>query len=155
MTIGAGIAVFPTGSAASPERAAQAAAGIAHSDWSAENRTTSLDGRPRAAERKRSIAAARSNSVSPAISAVLKPDGRATSGPTRITWASWGRRSDPCGPSRSSTSSVTPGSSSPSESRIGAPIGGPVSTDAEIPVIQSSCSTSATAVGRSESPVAG
>ena len=65
LAIGAGIAALPTGSAASPERAAQAAAGIAHSGWSAEYRTTSADGAARAAETKRSIAAARSNGVSP------------------------------------------------------------------------------------------
>ena len=100
------------------------------------------------------MAAARSKVLSPGIKAGLKPSGRATSGPMRITWASF-ERSDPFGSRRSRVSSVTAGSSSPSERRIGAPIGGPVSTEAAIPETQSSWSTSTTAVGRSESPVAG
>ena len=72
----------------------------------------------------------------------------------RITWASF-ERSEPFGFRWSSASLVTAGRSPPSESRIGAPIGGPTSTDAAIAPCQSSWSTSTTAVGRSLSPVAG
>ena len=97
----------------------------------------SFEGSPRAAEKKRSIAAARSNGVLPSTTAVRKPSGRGTSGPSRITWAS-SERSEPLGSSRSSVSSVTDGRSSPSDRRIGAPIGGPASTDAATPVTQSS-----------------
>ena len=100
------------------------------------------------------MAAAVSNGVSPSIRAVLKPSGRAVSAPMRITCASL-ERSEPFGFSRLSTSSVTGGSSFPSVSRIGAPIGRPDSTEAAIPEAQSSWSTSTTAVGRSASPVAG
>ena len=114
----------------------------------------SFDGSPRAAEKKRSMAAARANGFRPFTTAGLKPSGRATSGPMRMTCASL-ERSEPLGCSRSSVSSVTAGSSSPSESSIGAPIGGPASTDAAMPETQSSWSTSTTAVGRSVSPVAG
>jgi hypothetical protein len=46
-------------STASPERAAHAAAGIANSACSPDTTTTFFDGSPRAAEKKRSIAAAR------------------------------------------------------------------------------------------------
>ena len=98
------------------------------------------------------IAAARSNGVSPSTTAV-QPSGRGTSRPRRITCAS-SERSEPFGSSRSSVSSVAVGSSELSESRIGAPRG-PVSTDAAMPVIRSSWSTSTMAVGRSASPVAG
>src|ERR687896_915963 len=72
----------------------------------------------------------------------------------RITWAS-SDRSEPRGSSRSRVSSVTGGSWLPSESRSGAPIGGPARTEAAMAVCQSSWSTSPTAVGRSEVPVAG
>jgi hypothetical protein len=72
----------------------------------------------------------------------------------RITCASF-ERSEPFGFSRFSTSSVTGGSWLPSVSRIGAPIGRPLNTEAAMPVTQSSWSTSTTAVGRSLSPVAG
>ena len=93
-------------------------------------RPRSADGLPLAEEEKRSIAAA-------ALVRVLALDqrglearrARAGSSPIRITWASF-ERSEPFGLSRSSVSSVTGGSSSPSVSRIGAPIGLPLSTDA-------------------------
>ena len=52
-------------------------------------------------------------------------------------------------------SDVTAGSSPPSDSSSGAPIGGPASTAAAIALCQSFESTSTTAVGRSAPPVAG
>ena len=97
----------------------------------------SLDGLPCAAEKKRSMEAARAYGSLPSTTAVLKPSGRATSGPIRITWAS-SERSEPFGSSRSRVSPVTAGSSSPSVSRSGAAIGGPASTEAAMPVTQSS-----------------
>ena len=72
----------------------------------------------------------------------------------RMTCASF-ERSDPRGFSRSSVSAVAGGTELPSASRRGAPIGGPASTDAATADCQSLRSTSTTAVGRSDSFVAG
>ncbi len=72
----------------------------------------------------------------------------------RITWASFDR-SDPRGFSRSSVSAVAAGTELPSARRMGAPIGGPDSTAAATADFQSPSSTSTTAVGRSDSLVAG
>ena len=60
LRVGAGIESRRVISTESPLRAAQAAAGIAQSARSPETTITSLEGRPFAAETKRSIAAARS-----------------------------------------------------------------------------------------------
>jgi hypothetical protein len=68
---GAGTDSPRIGSTAFPERAAQAAAGIANSGLSPDTTTTFFDGSPRAAEKKRSIAAARSYGSSPSITASL------------------------------------------------------------------------------------
>ena len=152
--VGAGIELRSTSSTESPELAAQAAAGIAYSACSPETTTTFAEGSPLAEEAKRSIAAARSYGSSPSIRAVLKPLGRAGFVPIRITCASLAR-SEPFGSRRSSASSVIGGSSPPSVSRIGAPIGLAVRTAAVTAPCQSSLSTSTTAVGREVSLVAG
>ena len=129
LAVAAGMESRLVSSTESPERAAQAAAGMANSGFSPDATTTLALGFPRAAEKKRSIAAARSYSSSPSSTAVLKPSGRAGLSPIRITWASLDR-SEPVGLRRLSVSSVTAGSSSPSEIRIGAPIGRAASTEA-------------------------
>ena len=60
LRVAAGTEPLRVSSTESPERAAQAAAGIANSACSPEATTTFLDGLPLAAEKKRSMAAARS-----------------------------------------------------------------------------------------------
>src|SRR3954471_16216111 len=143
-----------TGRTESPERAPQAPAGIAHSARSPETITTLPEGFPLAAEKKRSIAAARSYASSPSTTALRKPDGRPVPRPMRMTWASL-ERSDPLGFSRSIVSWVTGGTSPPSVRRIGAPIGAPARTLALTAPCQSPLSTSTTAVGRGAPPVEG
>ncbi len=94
-----------TGSAASPERAAQAAAGIANSAFSPEYRTTSFDGLPRAAEKKRSMRRrALERVVALHHGGLVALGPRDALAPMRITWASL-ERSEPLGLSRSSVSS--------------------------------------------------
>ena len=129
LAVAAGTESRLVSSTESPEREAQAAAGMANSGFSPEATTTLALGLPRAAEKKRSIDAARSYSSLPSSTAVLKPSGRAGLSPMRMTCASLDR-SEPVGLRRLSVSSVTAGSSSPSEIRIGAPMGRELSTGA-------------------------
>src|SRR4051812_35964323 len=154
LATGAGTESRFTGRRASPERAPHAAAGIANSDRSPENTSTLVEGLPRAAEWKRSMAAARWYGSLPSITAVLKPLGRAMSLPIRITWASFDR-SDPFGWMWFSVSLVTAGRSPPSVSISGALMGVPARTEAEIASCQLPWSTSTTAVGFESLLVAG
>src|SRR3954454_23482952 len=106
----------------SPERAAQAAAGIAYGACSPEATITCGDGLPRIAVKKRSIAAAVAYGSAPAILPLFKPDGAGALGPMRITCASRAK-SAPDGLSRLSTSEVAAGRVLPSEANIGASSG--------------------------------
>src|SRR5919202_5521272 len=103
LTIGPGTELRLTGRTLSPPREAQAAAGTANSAFSPDTASTSGDALPRTAEKKRSIAAARSYWSEPGMTAVRKPEGRAVLSPTRITCASF-ERSEPLGFSRPSVS---------------------------------------------------
>src|SRR3954465_15720942 len=107
-----------TGSTVSPALAAQATAGTAHSARSPETITTFADGFPLAAEKKRSMAAARSYASLPSITALRKPVGRPVSRPMRITWASFDR-SEPLGLRRSRVSCVTGGGGPPARGGAG------------------------------------
>ncbi len=123
--MGAGTESLFTGRAASPERAAQAAAGMANAASLARVehhvvRRPPARGREEAVHRRRP--ARRRRRPPPRRS--CSPLGRATSSPTRITCASFAR-SDPRGSSRSSVSAVAAGRELPSDRRMGAPIGGP------------------------------
>src|SRR3954454_3314565 len=80
----------------SPDRAAQAAAGIANGACSPEATITCGDGLPRIAVKKRSIAAAVAYGSVAAILPLFNPDGAGGFGPMRITCASRAR-SDPFG----------------------------------------------------------
>src|SRR5215218_5450649 len=72
----------------SPERAAQAAAGIAYAACSPEATITCGDGLPRIAVKKRSIAAAVAYGSAAVILPLFMPEGAGGLGPMRITWAS-------------------------------------------------------------------
>src|SRR4051812_21389187 len=131
----------------SPERADQAAAGIAYSGFSADTTSTSPDGFPRATLENLSIATATANGSPPRMRAAFRPFGGPGFSPTRIACAPlafW----EPFGLRRSSVSEVTVGSESPSVSRIGACSGSATSAPDATAPCQSSLSTSTTAGGR-------
>src|SRR3954469_25510919 len=85
--VAGGISFCLTNRTLSPERAAQAAAGIAYGARSPVVTMTSSDGLPLRAEKKRSIAAAVSYGFLPLRLAGLKPWGARGLGPTSTTCA--------------------------------------------------------------------
>src|SRR5215211_6874133 len=145
-SVSGGSSSWSVKSTESPERADHAPAGIDHSGLSPEATITFGDGSPRATVEKRSIAAASAYGSSPPISAVRWSSGVGGSEPILITCASR-ERSDPFGFIWSSAASETSGRLSPSLTRIGAPIGRPLRTDAATAPCQLSRSTSMTALG--------
>src|SRR4051795_11743780 len=138
----------------SPERAAQAAAGIAYGACSPEATITCGDGLPRIAVKKRSTAAAVAYGSVPVILPLFIPDGADGLVPMRMTCASRAK-SAPTGLRRSIASEVAAGSLSPSLARSGAPSGCAFSTEPATAPCQSFLSTSTTACGRSLGVVAG
>ena len=148
----AGSSPAATGSAASPERAAQAAAGMrvlgAVARGERPRRPTGL---PRAAEKKRSIAAARWYGSPPCDHRrlVARRRGRRRRR-SRITCASLRAGRSPWAAGGRACPWSPRGRSPPSLSRSGAPIGGAGQHRARrSPPCQSFLSTSTTAVGRS------
>src|SRR5215212_2022204 len=106
----------------SPDRAAQAAAGIAYGASWPEATITCGDGLPRIAVKKRSMAAAVAYGSAAEIFPLFIPGGAGGLDPIRITWTSRARLA-PRGFSRAITSDVAVGSLSPSLAGRGAPSG--------------------------------
>src|SRR4051794_17138289 len=154
LRVGDGIELRLTNRTASPERAAQAAAGIANSGFSPEATTTSDDGFPRATLVKWSTFAAIWYGSSPFTTVLLSLPGGGVLSPTRIAWVPLGTVI-PFGFRRSSVCEVTAGIESPSVNRIGARTGAADIAPAAITPCQSSLSASTTAGGRVEASPAG
>ena len=144
--VAGGTALRDVNSTASPDFAAQAAAGIANSGWSADAITTLRDGLPATSVRNASIAAASLAGSLPMMRRARRSPG-ARASPISIACAPR-TAGAPVGLSVSSAVEVARGRLSPFVSRIGARSGGAISTDAAMPPRQSSLSTSVTTRGR-------
>src|SRR5438876_261080 len=148
LRVGTGTESFFTNRTGSPERAAQAAAGIAQDDCSPETTSTSGVGLPATPLSNLSTPCAIVYGSLPWIAPLLTPPpGAGGRSPTRIALipcaSGW-----PVGFSRPMAELVAPGNESPSLRRMGAWSGGPVSTAAAIPACHWPLSTSVTAFGR-------
>ena len=128
-----------------PERAAQAAAGIANAGFAAGATITCAGGPPRSLSRTFAIVAAASGPA-PWIRVVWSPSGAAAS-PIANAWAPCAGP-EPAGSSDWIASSVASGTSSAFEISSGALIGSAISTEAATALCQSASSTRTTASGR-------
>src|ERR1700729_79262 len=135
----------PTNGPGWPLSAAQPAAGIAYVGCDADAITTSLLGFPVAAVKKRSIPAASVYGSLPLIDVVCRPAAAGTP-PIPITCAP-PTACEPIGASCFSAVDVTAGIESLLDSRIGAPTGGAIRTEAAIAASQSVVGASVTTRG--------
>src|SRR3954471_16936255 len=152
--VAAGIESRLTNSTASPDRPAQAAAGIAYSGRSPDVTITSGDGLPRATLAKWSTAALSSYGSLPLITVLLRLPGLAVLSPTTIAWAGLGSVM-PFGRRRPSVCAVTGGMEPPLVRSTGARSGAAESAPAAITDCQLPWSATTTAGGRVDASVEG